>query len=252
MIPAERQRCILQALEQHEIRTIHQLTELLGVSHMTVRRDIANLEAKGRLFSVLGGVQRVESVREEPSHRVKLEMNTEVKRRIAAAAVTLVPANATVYLDAGTTTLALAKLLAERADLLVVSNDLVIANYLAAQGRCRQYLTGGFVDAANHSCVGNLTATFISQLNIDVAFISTSCWDRRGISFPSEHKVVVKKALLEVAKQSVLLADSSKFGRSGAFLGLSNSQFDLVISDSDLPHSFQELLTQQQVALQLV
>ncbi|QIZ76943.1 DeoR/GlpR family DNA-binding transcription regulator [Ferrimonas lipolytica] len=249
MIPAERQRIILSMLEDKEICTIGELTDKLAVSHMTVRRDIAKLEEKGRVFSVAGGVQRIESVREEQNHKTKSTQNLEIKLALGRACMPMVAPQATVYLDAGTTTLEIARAIAHREDILVITNDLFIADYLAEHGTCEYYLTGGRIDRGNHSCIGDMAASFISRLNVDVAFVSATCWDRRGVSSPSEGKVMVKKALAAVAKQSILVSDSSKFGRTGTFLGMESHEFDMIITDEHLPQNYKELLLQLDVEL---
>ncbi|WP_028115587.1 DeoR/GlpR family DNA-binding transcription regulator [Ferrimonas senticii] len=249
MIPAERQRVILSMLEDKEICTIGELTEMLQVSHMTVRRDIAKLEEKGRVFSVAGGVQRIETVRHETNHKIKSTQNLDIKLALGRACGGLVPPHSTVYLDAGTTIMEVARAIAHRDDILVVTNDMFIADFLAEHGKCEHYLTGGKVDRDNHSCVGDMAASFVSRLNVDVAFLSASCWDRRGISSPSEAKVMVKKALSAVSKQNILVVDSSKFGRSGSFLAMENHEFDMVVTDQGLPESYKELLAQADVEL---
>ncbi|MBY5990920.1 DeoR/GlpR family DNA-binding transcription regulator [Ferrimonas balearica] len=247
MIPAERQRTILALLDKQEILTIAELTDRLGVSHMTVRRDIAKLEEKGQVFSVAGGVQRMQAVREEVGHLVKASQNLAIKQALGQACRDRVPPQSTVYLDAGTTLLEVAKSLADRDDLMIITNDFFIAGYLAEHGRCELYHTGGRVDRDNHSCVGELSARFLRDLNIDIAFISASCWNPRGISSPSQDKVMVKRAIARVARQSLLVCDSSKFGRTGTFMAMETGEFDAIISDPGLPLAYQERLAAEDV-----
>ncbi|SHH25920.1 DeoR/GlpR family DNA-binding transcription regulator [Ferrimonas marina] len=247
MIPAERQRIILKMLETREICTIGELTEKLNVSHMTVRRDIAKLEAKGRVFSVAGGVQRTETVREELTHRTKSTQNIEIKKLLGLAAKRYVPERATVYLDAGSTMMEVAKHLVDRDDILLVTNDFFITSYMAEHGRCEIYHTGGKVDRRNNSCVGQQAKSFLKQLNIDVSFIASACWDNRGISSPSEDKVMVKQKVAEVSREVILVCDSSKFGKTGTFLALSNESFDRMITDDGLPAAYSEQLAQHDI-----
>ncbi|GAA5194981.1 DeoR/GlpR family DNA-binding transcription regulator [Ferrimonas gelatinilytica] len=247
MIPAERQRIILKMLEAQEICTINELTEKLAVSHMTVRRDIAKLEAKGRVFSVAGGVQRTEAIREELTHNTKKSQNIEVKRALGRAVAEMIPERSTVYLDAGSTMMEVARQLVDRADILLVTNDFFISSFLAEHGRCEIYHTGGKVERSNNSCVGEQAKAFLRQVNIDVAFIATACWDSRGISSPSEDKVVVKQKVAEVSKEVILVCDSSKFGKTGTFLALANDAFDRVVTDDGLPQPFADQLATQEI-----
>ncbi|MDR2946169.1 MAG: DeoR/GlpR family DNA-binding transcription regulator, partial [Candidatus Adiutrix sp.] len=117
MIPAKRQQLILSALAEREVVSIAELTALLGVSHMTVRRDIQKLEQEGRVLSISGGVRRPEKISAEPSHVAKRVLQHEEKAAIARAAAALVEPGMSIYLDAGTTSLALAELIAEVAPL---------------------------------------------------------------------------------------------------------------------------------------
>lgn len=242
MIPAERHKTILSLLSEHEVISINELADRLKVSHMTIRRDIAKLEEKEKVISVSGGVQLTQVLYSEPSHDVKAALHPEEKSSIGQIASQLVPPNSTVYLDAGTTTLEIAHHLTEREDLLVITNDFVIASYLSRFSRNELYHTGGCVDKSNQSCVGSKAADFLSGMNIDIAFISTSSWNLNGISTPSEPKVVVKKAVSAAAQKNVLVSDSSKYGKVATFHALSIEHFQTIITDSDFPASVQKEL----------
>ncbi|OOL21298.1 DeoR family transcriptional regulator, partial [Klebsiella aerogenes] len=122
----------------------------------------------------------------EPSHRDKTLMFPQEKEAIGLAALKHIPANSTVYLDAGTTTLALAENLVERQDLLIITNDFAIANLMIERGQCELIHTGGRLCRENQSTVGHLTAKMLENLFIDVAFISASSWNLRGLSTPNE------------------------------------------------------------------
>lgn len=235
MIPAERHRAILSALSQQPIISILELVEMLDVSHMTIRRDIAKLEKIGKVISVTGGVQLSTPLHQELPHTEKITERVQEKEQIGLLAAKQVPADATIYLDAGTTSLEVAKQLAHRQDLIIVTNDFPIANYLMNNCGSQIYHTGGLIDCANQSAVGSKVADFLLGMNIDLAFISTSSWNIKGISTPSENKVIVKKAIVSAASESYLLSDSSKYGRIAPFHALSIESFDYVISDHSLP-----------------
>ncbi|MEZ8321430.1 DeoR family transcriptional regulator, partial [Vibrio splendidus] len=123
MIPAERQRTILSLLSHQEVISISELVEQLDVSHMTIRRDIVKLEASGKVVSVSGGVQLAQALHRELSHDAKVEQQANEKVQIGKLAAQLIEKDATVYLDAGTTSLEIAHQLATREDLLIITND---------------------------------------------------------------------------------------------------------------------------------
>lgn len=237
MIPAERQRAILALLSNQQVISINELTQQLDVSHMTIRRDIAKLEADGRVMSVSGGVQLTESIHIELPHDDKIAKQREEKVRIGQCAAEFIRPHTTIYLDAGTTTLEIAHQLTQRHDLTVITNDFAIAAYLMANSDCALYHTGGKIDRFNQSCVGDKAASLLRELNIDLAFVSTSSWNLRGISTPSEDKVLVKRAIIAAAQSNYLVSDSSKYGRVAPFHAVDVSCFDKVITDPQFPQS---------------
>jgi DeoR/GlpR family transcriptional regulator of sugar metabolism len=231
LIPAERESLILKALAREGVASIAALTQALGVSHMTVRRDIRRLESEGRVLSVAGGAKLPARIAAEPDHDAKAGMMQAEKAAIGAAAAAMVPRGAVVYLDAGTTTLEIARRLTDRDDLTVVTNDFVVCATLA-RGGCRLYHAGGAVDRDNRSCVGQAAAEAIARFTFDLAFLSTSSWDLRGVTTPAEEKTVVKRAAVAAAARSVLAADHTKYGLVGAFVAAPVARLSAVVTDA--------------------
>ncbi|WP_145509767.1 MULTISPECIES: DNA-binding transcriptional repressor YgbI [Yersinia] len=249
MIPVERHQQILALVAERGVVSITELTERLGVSHMTIRRDVQKLEEQGAVLAVSGGVRSTERLTAEPSHQDKTQMYSSQKNAIGMAAALHIPRNSCIYLDAGTTTLALARQLEARDDLLVVTNDFVIANFLIESCQCKMIHSGGTLCRENRSCVGDAAARSLRNLSIDIAFISASCWGPRGISTPSEDKVVVKRAVSEVSSKHVLLTDASKYGKISTYLALPLTDFDVVITDASLSSTAQDELAAKEIEL---
>lgn len=243
MIPVERHQQILTMVADRGVVSIAELTERLGVSHMTIRRDVQKLEEQGAVLSVSGGVRSADRLAAEPSHLTKSTLYNEEKRAIGRTAARQIPRDSCIYLDAGTTTLALAREVVDRDDLLVVTNDFMVANLLMEASQCRVIHTGGTVCRENRSCVGEAAARSLRHLAIDIAFISASCWGPRGLFTPDEDKVMVKQAVSEVSSKRVLLSDSSKYNRIATFLALPLESFDRVVTDTHLSESARELLS---------
>ena len=237
LIPEQRQRELLRLLRGAGALSIRHLAELLDVSHMTVRRDIAVLEAEGRVVSVQGGVrlsQRagVELPRERASRAV-LELPR--KQAIAREAASLVADDSVVFVDAGTTCEALVPHLALRTGLTVITNDFFAIATLGAYPSIQAIHTGGSVDAASGSATGPLAAATLSALAIDIAFLSTGAWDvAHGVTTPELDKVVLKRAVLDAASVCVLVADSTKYGASERFKVAPLDSLDVVVTDDDL------------------
>lgn len=234
MIPAERQQFILSCLAERDIVSIADLVERLGVSHMTVRRDIQALEEAGRVSSVTGGVRLSRRLAQELPHLQKAGINTGLKRAVGRAAADLVQDGMVLYLDAGTTMLELARQIAGRRGLTVVTNDFVICAWLSTHSDCILYHSGGLVERANQSCVGGAASEALARFNYDIAFISTSSWTVAGLSSPSEAKGPVKRMAVEQARRAVLVSDATKYGAVAAINILPVSAFDTVVTDAGI------------------
>ncbi|WP_075180647.1 DNA-binding transcriptional repressor YgbI [Pantoea sp. 1.19] len=245
MIPVERHQQILALVAQRGVVSIAELTDRLRVSHMTIRRDLQKLEEQGAVLLVSGGVRSPERLASEPSHLDKTRLSSAEKQAIGRAAAAIIPRHSCIYLDAGTTTLALARELAGRDDLTLVTNDFVIAGFLIESSACRMIHTGGNLCRENRSCTGEAAALALRNLAIDIAFISASCWGARGIFTPDEEKVVVKRAAAAASSKRVLLADSSKYNKVATWLALELDQFDQLISDAGLSAAAQQELKQR-------
>lgn len=252
MIPLERQRAILNMVEGQGSVSINNLVDKLGVSHMTVRRDIHRLEELGRVVTVPGGVSRPERLALDQSHTVKEGLQPAEKLAIARAAADHVQPGNVVFLDAGTTTLAIAQSLASMPNMVFVTNDLSIAVALSEGSRSELYFAGGALDRANLSSDGSLTARMIGMFNIDVAFMSTSSFDLRGTSVPSDAKLAVKSAIKDSATRTILVSDSSKYGKVASLQAVKLTDFDGIITDSNLADSAVETIKELGIPLTLV
>jgi DeoR/GlpR family transcriptional regulator of sugar metabolism len=236
LIPDQRREKLMRALRQEHVLSVAQLTEILGVSHMTIRRDIGVLEREGRAYSVAGGVRLASGVRVEPDFDDKSLSEQDEKASIAAAAALLLHDGMVIYLDAGTTTGALVPEIRKLRGITVVTNDFATVEHLTDAPNVETIHTGGRLEASNRSAVGRLAAETLLRINTDVAFISTSSWDiARGVTTPSEAKVGVKIAAISTASTVVLMATSSKFGTFGMYDVVSLDRFDRVITDSGIP-----------------
>lgn len=238
LIPDQRREELMRLLHQHGMLSVLQLTEFLGVSHMTVRRDIAALEREGRLYSIPGGARLATGIRQEPTFMSKVESEQTEKAAIASAAEDILRDDMIIYLDAGTTTGSLIPAVRARVGMTVITNDFAIVDQLTSSPHVETIHIGGRLDHSNRSSTGRLAADTLRRLNTDVAFISTSSWDiGRGLTTPSEPKVDVKVAALESASEAVLLATSSKFGTFGMFRVAPLRRFDQIVTDSRLPEA---------------
>jgi DeoR/GlpR family transcriptional regulator of sugar metabolism len=235
LIPDQRREVLLKHLRREGVLSVQQITQIFGVSHMTVRRDISELERQGLAFSVTGGVRLASGVRTEPGFGAKARVEQPGKQAMAREAARLVRDGMTVYLDAGTTLLAMVPSLVEHGELTVATNDFAAVEQLSSARHMDVIHVGGLVEPDNRSSVGRLAAATLRHLAFDLAFISTSSWDLiRGVTTPSEPKVDVKQAAMGAASSSVLVAGSSKYGTFGRYKVAPLGAFDVIVTDSAL------------------
>ncbi len=233
MIPAQRQKKIMEILNQYKIISYSKLSEILNVSHMTIRRDAAILENMGKIVIVAGGMQLVSHLAVEPSHHDKLVLYYDKKEQIAQIAASYITLeDHSIYLDAGTTCLAIAHKIAYMKDKMFITNDLKTADFLLMHSSSSIIFVGGELDQKNYSSIGSLAAEAIQKLNIDLAFISTSSWNKKGISTPDIKKADVKKSVTKASIRNILVSDSSKYGQRASYHILGLNQFERIITDN--------------------
>lgn len=256
MIPAERQQHIRHALDRKGMVSIAEMAAVLGVSKMTVRRDMQELQKLGHVTLVSGGAKRVGRFFAELSLAEKCNLQNAEKLAIAREAATLAGTGDAIYFDAGTTCLAVADAIIQRPELrdsiIAVTNDLTIANHLILKSNCRLYHTGGEILRDNKSCIGELTSRVIRSLNIDLAFLSASSWNHRWMSTPNEAKIMVKTAAMAAAEHTVLVSDSTKYGKAGFFNVIKLTDLDGVITDTGLSMEAREQLARSGANVTLV
>lgn len=196
------------------VASVQTLATRVGVSPSTLRRDLTQLQRDGRIARTYGGAI-VRDVFQERSFNESALINQEAKAAIAAAAVELIPANATIFLDAGTTCLALAGALTGRGRLTVVTRGLEGAVLLSRAAQIDVVMLGGHVRPLSHGVVGPLASMAFERLAFDVAFLGADAVDPlRGLGEPTAEETYVKEQAASRSGQVVLLADASKLGPS--------------------------------------
>jgi DeoR family fructose operon transcriptional repressor len=228
--PARRARVAAIVHERRAVR-VKELRAELGVSLATLRRDLDELEAAGALHRVHGGAISIDHRPVEARFESKAEVNAHSKARIAARARELIQPGETIYLDAGSTTLALAGLIRDRVDLTVVTNSLPAMVSLVGRGP-RILVVGGELRPLSQAIVGPYTRLLLDQLYVDRAFIGTFGLSLdAGLTTTDSSEAYTKELVLSRARQVVLLADASKLGtRSFAHAGRLD-QIDVLITD---------------------
>ncbi len=249
MLATQRRELILAEVERAGGVRVSELTELLGVSDMTVRRDLEQLEAHGWLRKVHGGAVLAESSTEEPGFEAKSSLQQPAKRAIAARAATLVEPNSAIALSAGTTTWMLARdLQGITTPLSVVTNSTTVADMLAAGGRpgaMNVVLTGG-VRTPSAALVGPIADRAIASLHVDRLFLGVHGMDARaGYTTPNLAEAQTNQALIASARQVVIMADSTKWGTVGLADFGRLPVADVLITDDGISAEARQILENQ-------
>lgn len=214
MTPAERRRAILDLLETRGEVSVEELARLFRVSQVTIRNDLSDLEARGLAQRTYGGAVPARKALYNPSFEEKQRHRLEAKQAIAQRALIHIQEGDTLILDAGSTTLVLARLLKHRfTRLFVLTNSIPVALELQGSG-LEVLVLGGSMRHHSLALIGPATVRTLSWYRADKAFLGATGVDLRGYSTPNPLEAETKRAMLEAAGRAYVLADASKLGRS--------------------------------------
>ena len=234
MLAEVRQMMIVEEVRRHGSVRVSELTERLGVSEVTVRRDLDVLAQSGLIEKVHGGAMtRSRLSADEPSFESKSHRQVAEKEAIARVASELVEPGQAVALSAGTTTWRLARHLRRTPNLTVITNSLSVADVLHAEKRpdLTVILSGG-VPTPSDALVGPVAVTALRSLHVDVLFMGVhGMSEDMGFTTPNLLEAETDEALIRSAEKLVVLADHTKWGVRGlvSIAGLSDA--DLLITD---------------------
>lgn len=231
----ERREQIVQLLDARSKILVPELCEHFQVSPATIRTDLRDLESEGRLRRTHGGAIPIGKAGFEMEPKVKQVEHIGEKMRIAAKAAELIEDGDTIALDTGSTTFELAKRLVDRANLTIVTTDLEIARLLENHSDASVILIGGAVRRGFHCTMGPMAVSSLSGLNVDKAFMAANAFSiDKGFTTPNFENVEVKKMMLSIAAESIMLMDSSKIGRISFIKFADMTEIDRLITDTGL------------------
>ena len=237
MLAGQRQKLILNEIRRLGAVRVSELTELLSVSEMTVRRDLDSLAASGFVEKVHGGATaNLRLSADEPGFEAKSHRQLAEKEAIARAAAELVRPGQAVGLTAGTTTWRLAHHILGVPDLTVVTNSIPVANVLHREPRpdLTVVLTGG-VRTPSDALVGPLALTALRSLHVDLLFMGVhGMAEDPGFTTPNLLEAETNRALIGTAEQVVVMADRTKWGVRGLSCFATLDEAHVLVSDSRL------------------
>lgn len=217
---------------------VQELAELFQVSSVTIRTDLVQLEKDGALVRDRGGAVAAGHTSALVAFEQRTTINQQVKARIGRAASTLVVPGDTILLDAGTTVVEMIKHLPQNAPLTVVTNALNVAIELRAFSEVRVVLLGGTINYATFGTLGPMAEQALGGLNVQKLFLAAETVDlHAGVTDSTIEIAQVKQAMARASREIILLADSSKWGRTGFIKVVAMSAIGTVIVDDGLPEA---------------
>lgn len=246
----ERERQLL--LEKPFVSLEELVSEFPDVSSMTLRRDIEYLEKHGEAIKVRGGARSMKFITTsmEDSYTKRLRENTREKEMIAQRAARMIETGRSVFLDSGTTMLALARNLPdERVNIVTTSPN--VALELIKKSKPVVNIIGGMLNRDNVSVVGSQAAEYVAGINVDTAFIVPSGISIDGITCGNYSECELKKAVIEKARQVVVVVNLSKVDKLLPYTVCGFEDIDMIISDQVLPEALREQCKKNRVRMVL-
>lgn len=253
MLIEERRQHILALAQQHGRVIVEDLSRDLGISRITIRKDLDHLQSRRLLLRTHGGALPPQSgTLFDPSLTNKETQHSDEKQRIADAAAALVQDGQCVLVDSGTTTTAVAKALKRFAHLTVITNAVNIAAELA----CTNFeviLTGGSLRRNSFSLVGPLAEEMLKEIHADILFLGVDGFDlEAGLTTPTIMESRVNRLMVKASTATVAVCDSTKFGRRSLSKIVAATAVHQIITDSNLPRETADAIRDLGIKLTLV
>lgn len=241
---------IIQLVSDHNRIDVNSLSELLGVSKVTVRKDLDKLESKGLLrrehgYAVLNSGDDL---------NVRLSYNYNVKRKIAEKAAELVQDNDTIMIESGSTCALLAEVLCQtKRNIKIITNSCFIANFLRQYDSCQIILLGGNYQPNSEVTVGPLLKQMVDLFHVDRVFAGTDGFSPEvGFMCKDMMRCEGVQYMADAAEETIILTDSSKFSKPSLVHQLSLDRVSRVITDKELDEENRNLLGSFGIALDFV
>lgn len=223
---------ILEIARQTGRVTVEALAERLDVTPQTIRKDLNDLSERNMLSRVHGGALITSGI-DNLAYEARRVLAQPEKQAIGAAVAALIPEKASIFINIGTTTEEVAKALAQRRGLLVITNNLNVVDLLAPNPEIEVIVVGGRVRALDRAVVGAFAVEFIKSFKVDFAIIGASAIDEDGTLLDFDmNEVQVSQAIIQNARQVILAADSSKLGRPAPVRIGHIAEVDVFVTDA--------------------
>ncbi len=228
---SDRENRILSMLIEDYNLSVSKISEILGVSAVTVRSDLTSMEEKGFILRTRGGALPVF----HPDILMSQRARQEEKNRIAKAAADMVEEGDAIMIDDGTTTSLVLKYLMGKRNIHVVTNSTLALTYARVNPTLHLTMVGGEFKPGSESLVGPVSLSHLERYHVRYAFVGTGGFSAEtGMTTHIEESAEIIKAMARQSDQTILLADSSKYGKSGFVKILPLDNVDMIITDTEM------------------
>lgn len=247
-LPNKRREKIVEFLKEDGSAKVIDLAKLFKVTEVTIRQDLEKLEKQGLIVKEHGGAYLKNMEDRVRNFSLVNQENLKLKETIAAKCLEFIEVGDTIILDSGSTTTEIAKKLIGFKNLTVITNALNIALMLGTEPGIEVIMTGGEFKPPTLSLTGRKAADFFKGLNVQKLFLATAGISlKSGLTYPSISDLIVKKAMLDSAEITYLVADSTKIGKNAlASLG-ALSLIDYIITDSGMGQKDQKVFKNHEI-----
>ncbi len=232
MTQDERRKEIIRLIQRNVSLETNKLSEMFGVSPVTIRRDFSFLEENGLITTIYGGAMVNRTLPDLPILENDSQQRINEKRQIAKLAAGLIQPGQTVLLDAGSTVKELAIELLSKTDITVMTNSILVINVLAqAANDINLICMPGQFRKSSMCFFGAMTMDFLDAVHVDYAFIGVTGFSyNRGGTIPDADEAYTKKKMSQAADNTVVLADHWKIGCDSTYTALSPTEVNMLIT----------------------
>lgn len=245
---SERKQAILNGLDKDGSVKVTALAQELGTSEITIRRDLEKLDQEGLLVKTHGGAIKREGSINEFLYMKQIKDNEDEKIRIGQMAASFISERDVIFMDTGTTTLHIARVLKNMSNITIVTNSILVLSELRFVKDLDVILLGGNYRPGNFALSGPLAENAIKNFRAKYAFLGADGITMEyGVTTNDIFTAQITQLMMQNAESCVLVTDHSKFGQAGSIRYASLDEFDMVITDRKLPDDEYENLKSNQI-----
>lgn len=249
----DRRAKIIDEIEEAGVVKVTDLSRKFGVSDVTIRNDLLQLEKKNILIRAHGGAVKFQRVGVDFELDIKSKIHLAEKQKIAKKSIELIKDGDTIILDSGTTTLQIAKNLTNFNDLTVITNSLNIAGQLVDLTKVKVIIPGGNLRRKSLSLIGSIAENSIKNYYCDKLFLGVDGIDTKyGISTPNAEEAFLNNIMINISREVIVVTDSSKFLRKSFAFIAPLSKIHTIITDNNIPEDEKRNLEKSNINLHIV